>query len=105
MATYSYKGRYTINGTIRYEGTNKLGKSRKARWLPTWNVSGAWNAHEERWWQPTFGKAWTYASLKGSYSLTADRGPASNSLAVFNSFTPWRPSTSANESGIKLEEF
>ena len=104
MATYSYKGRYTINGTIRYEGTNKLGKSRQARWLPTWNVSGAWNAHEERWWQPAFGKAWTYASLKGSYSLTADRGPASvtNSLAVFSSFTPYRPSTTASETGIQL---
>ena len=104
MATYSYKGRYTINGTIRYEGTNKLGKSRQARWLPTWNVSGAWNAHEERWWAPTFGKAWSYASLKGSYSLTADRGPAgvTNSLAVFSSFTPFRPSTSASETGIQL---
>ena len=104
MATYSYKGRYTINGTIRYEGTNKLGKSRNARWLPTWNVSGAWNAHEERWWQPAFGTAWTYASLKGSYSLTADRGPASvtNSLAVFSSFAPWRPSTTASETGISL---
>ena len=104
MATYSYKGRYTINGTIRYEGTNKLGKSRNARWLPTWNVSGAWNAHEERWWQPAFGEAWTYASLKGSYSLTADRGPASvtNSLAVFSSFAPWRPSTTASETGISL---
>ena len=104
MATYSYKGRYTINGTIRYEGTNKLGKSRNARWLPTWNVSGAWNAHEENWWYPTFGTAWSYASLKGSYSLTADRGPAgvTNSLAVFSSFTPFRPSTSASETGIQL---
>ena len=104
MATYSYKGRYTINGTIRYEGTNKLGKSRQARWLPTWNVSGAWNAHEENWWAPTFGKAWSYASLKGSYSLTADRGPAvvTNSLAVFSSFTPFRPSTNASETGIQL---
>lgn len=27
--TYSYKGRYTLNGTVRYEGSNKLGKSRK----------------------------------------------------------------------------
>lgn len=104
MATYSYKGRYTINGTIRYEGTNKLGKSRQARWLPTWNVSAAWNAHEENWWAPTFGKAWSYASLKGSYSLTADRGPAgvTNSLAVFSSFTPFRPSTNASETGIQL---
>ena len=26
-ATYSYKGKYTVNGTIRYEGTNRLGKA------------------------------------------------------------------------------
>ena len=106
MATYSYKGRYTINGTIRYEGTNKLGKSTSARWLPTWNVSGAWNAHEERWWEPTFDKWWTYASLKASYSLTADRGPywVSNSLAVFQSYSPYRPSTNASETGIQLAD-
>ena len=106
MATYSYKGRYTINGTIRYEGTNKLGKSRTARWLPTWNVSAAWNAHEESWWAPTFDKWWTHASLKASYSLTADRGPTSvtNSLAVFESYTPFRPSTNASETGIQLSD-
>jgi hypothetical protein len=104
MGTYSYKGRYTINGVIRYEGTNKLGKSMKARWLPTWNVSGAWNAHEESWWEPTFGNAWTYASLKASYSLTADRGPSwvTNSLAVFQSYSPYRPNTNASETGIQL---
>lgn len=106
MATYSYKGRYTINGTIRYEGTNKLGKSRSARWLPTWNVSAAWNAHEERWWEPTFGKWWTYASLKASYSLTADRGPywVTNSLAIFHSYNPYRPSTNATETGITMTD-
>lgn len=104
MATYSYKGRYTVNGTIRYEGTNKLGKSRSARWLPTWNVSAAWNAHEERWWAETFDKWWTYASIKASYSLTADRGPfwVTNSLAVFQSYRPYRPSTNASETGIEL---
>ncbi|MGM9838325.1 MAG: SusC/RagA family TonB-linked outer membrane protein [Paludibacteraceae bacterium] len=106
MATYSYKGRYTINGTIRYEGTNKLGKSRTARWLPTWNVSGAWNAHEERWWAPTFDKWWTFASLKASYSLTADRGPTNvtNSLPVFLSYVPFRPNTNASETGIGLDD-
>ena len=106
MGTYSYAGRYTINGTIRYEGTNKLGKSQNARWLPTWNVSGAWNAHEERWWEPTFGKWWTHASLKASYSLTADRGPSwvTNSLAVFQSYSPYRPNTNASETGIQLAD-
>ena len=99
--TYSYKGRYTINGTVRYEGTNKLGKTTSARWLPTWNVSGAWNMHEEEWMQG----AWPYLSflsLKGSYSLTADRGPASvtNSRVVISSTTPWRPSAGDQESAL-----
>ncbi len=104
-ATYSYKGRYTINGTIRYEGTNKLGKSTKARWLPTWNVSGAWNAHEEPWFQKTFKNALTTATLKASYSLTAESGPSwvTNSLPVIRSYNPWRPSAGLRESG--LEEY
>lgn len=102
MATYSYKSRYTINGTIRYEGSNQLGKSTRARWLPTWNVSGAWNAHEERWWNPTFDKWWTNATLKLSYSLTATRGPASNSSAIFQAYSPWRPLASVTETGIEL---
>lgn len=103
-ATYSYAARYIITGTGRYEGTNKLGKARKSRWLPTWNVSGAWNAHEEPFWEalmPTF----SHATLKGSYSLTADSGPdyVSNATAIFNPYNPWRPSSSVKELGIELE--
>ena len=102
-ATYSYKGRYTINGTIRYEGTNKLGKSRSARWLPTWNVSGAWNAHEEPWFQKVFKSALTTATIKASYSLTAESGPSwvTNSLPVIKSYNPWRPSAGLRESGLE----
>ena len=102
-ATYSYKGRYTINGTIRYEGTNKLGKSRSARWLPTWNVSAAWNMHEEPWFEKTFHQALTTATLKASYSLTAESGPSwvTNSLPVITSYNPWRPSAGLRESGLE----
>ena len=102
--TYSYKGRYTLNGTIRYEGTNKLGKSRSARWLPTWNVSGAWNAHEEDFMRDLYPTI-SHLSLKASYSLTADRGPAwvDNSLVKISSDTPWRPSTGTRESALYIE--
>ncbi|MBP1663103.1 MAG: SusC/RagA family protein [Bacteroidetes bacterium] len=104
-ANYSYQGKYSINGTMRYEGTNKLGRSRSARWLPTWNISGAWNAHEEKW----FGQLRPVMSnftLRASYSLTADRGPSfvTNSLSVISSYNPWRPFTSATESGLQLED-
>jgi len=104
-ATYSYKGRYTVNGTIRYEGTNKLGKSRSARWLPTWNVSGAWNAHEEAWFE-NIQDYLSHATLKASYSLTADRGPSfvTNSNVVIESSNIWRPSTSVKETVLLIDQ-
>ena len=106
-ASYSYKGRYTVNGTIRYEGTNKLGKARTARWLPTWNVSGAWNAHEEsffqRWMERT-NNAVSHLALRASYSLTADRGPSSvsNALPIYYSTQAWRPQGEQMETVIVL---
>lgn len=104
-ATYSYKGRYIVNGTLRYEGTNTLGKDRTSRWLPTWNVSGAWNAHEEKWFSPLT-PAFSHFTLKGSYSLTADRGPysISNSSAIINSLITWRPIGSDQETGLGITE-
>lgn len=104
-ATYSYDGRYTINGTFRYEGTNRMGRSRSSRWLPTWNVSGAWNVHEEKFFrslEPTLSNL----TLKASYSLTADRGPAdvTNSQAIIRSFSPYRPFTDIQETGLYIED-
>ena len=103
--TYSYKGRYTVNGTIRYEGTNKLGKTTSARWLPTWNVSGAWNMHEEEWMKGAW-PALSFLALKASYSLTADRGPASvtNSRVVINATNPWRPNAGDGESALYVSD-
>lgn len=104
--TYSYAGKYTINATGRYEGSNKLGKSRSARWLPTWNVSGAWNLHEENWFLNSLSDMVSNATLKISYSLTADRGPSfvTNSNAVFLSNTPWRPTSDVYETSIYIDE-
>lgn len=104
-ATYSYKGRYTLNGTVRYEGTNQLGKSRSARWLPTWNISGSWNVHEESWFekfQPTL----SHLTFKASYSLTADRGPSeyTNSTVIMKAYNPWRLTSSDKESGIQISD-
>lgn len=102
-ATYSYKGRYTLNGTIRYEGTNSLGKSRTARWLPTWNVAASWNMHEEEWFK-TLEPALSHLTLKGSYSLTAERPSVTNAYAIIGSKTPWRPFASVNESMLYVKE-
>ena len=72
---YNYDQRYTLNGTLRYEGTNRLGKSTQSRWLPTWNVSGSYDITNEKFMEGT--KAWlSQLKLRGSYSLTADTGPS-----------------------------
>ena len=100
--TYSYAGRYTVNGTFRYEGTNGLGKSRTARWLPTWNIAGAWNVHEEEWFKDSLYPTVSHFSLKASYSLTADRPSVTNSLPIIRSEVPWRPFTSLQETSLYI---
>ena len=101
--TYSYNGIYTISGTIRYEGSNKLGKTRSARWLPTWNISGAWNAHEEEFFD-VFRPVLSHFTAKASYSLTADRGPAdvSNAEMIIVPSNLWRPSASLTETALAI---
>ncbi len=94
-ANYAYQSRYSVNGTVRYEGTNRLGKSRNARWLPTWNISRALEPGREQFFLP-LKKAVSHAAFKVSYSLTGDRGPAgvTNSNAIISSYNPFRPFTS-----------
>ena len=104
-ATYSWKRRYIINGTVRYEGSNRLGRSTSARWLPTWNVSGAWNAHEEPWFYRTFKNTLTHATLKASYSLTGDKPAVTNSMVIIRAYNPWRPYSNDKESGLEIRDF
>ena len=103
--TYSYKSRYSLTGTIRYEGSNRLGKSRSARWLPTWNVSGRWNISDEPWMKP-LQPALSHAVLKTSYSLTAESGPSwvTNSHVVISAANFWRPGTSDNETTLDIDD-
>jgi len=105
-ATYSYKQRYNLTGTYRYEGTNRLGRSRSARWLPTWNISGSWNVSEEPWFHQTFKDVITHALLRTSYSLTADPGPATytNSTVILKSNTPYKVFGSDKEAAIMISE-
>ena len=105
MATYSYMGKYTATGTLRYEGSNRLGKARSARWLPTWNAALAWNMHEEEFFEKLT-PALSHFTLKASYSLTADRGPAfvTNSRVVYRNYSPYRPFADVKESGLQIED-
>lgn len=101
-ATYSYAHRYQLTGTMRYEGTNYLGKATSSRWLPTWNISTAWNAHEENWFAGVFNRSLTHATLRLSYSLTGDRPATTNAYPIFTSVNVWRPSADLSETGMSM---
>lgn len=80
-AAYSFQEKYRINATGRYDGSNKMGKSRTARWLPTWNISGAWDIDQESFWPVN--DYLSAFSIRGTYGMVASMGNATNSSAVF----------------------
>ncbi|TCD12517.1 SusC/RagA family TonB-linked outer membrane protein [Pedobacter frigidisoli] len=88
-AAYSYKEKYSFNATTRYDGSNLMGKSRTARWLPTWNISGAWNIDQESFWPKN--DIFSSARVRATYGLTANLGNANNSAAVFYNQITRRP--------------
>lgn len=98
---YSYKGKYSINGTVRYDGSNLLGESRNARWLPTWNISGAWNMHEEGFFKQQ--DIVSRATIRATYGLTANTSNATNSSAILRSQTTRRTDLIDKEAQIYID--
>jgi TonB-linked SusC/RagA family outer membrane protein len=100
-ASYSLDNKYTVNLTARVDGSNQLGRAISARWLPTWNVSGSWNAKEESFIKDI--DIISRLSLRGTYGLTASIGNAKNSTAIFKNQITNRPYISEKESRIIIE--
>ena len=99
-ATYAYNSKYNLSATTRYDGSNRLGRSAGARWLPTWSLSGSWNMDREPFIQKL---SWVnYLALRASYGLTASMGPATNSNIVYKTVNTNRPHLSEVESVIKI---
>ncbi|WP_367112889.1 SusC/RagA family TonB-linked outer membrane protein [uncultured Chitinophaga sp.] len=99
-AGYSFDQKYNFTGTVRYDGSNRLGSSRTARWLPTWSVAGSWNVDREKFMENV---SWTdYLTLRASYGLTASLGPATNSTIVLRNINSARPFLTESESVIQL---
>src|SRR5690606_27651670 len=98
-AAYAFNEKYVFNGTIRYDGSNRLGKSKAARYLPTWNVSGAWNLDRESF----MDVPWiSYLKLRATYGLSADLGPNTSALLNIRSDVTLRPTD--NESYLYIQD-
>lgn len=86
---YAYKSRYVANFTFRYDGSNQLGKSIQARYLPTWNVSGAWNIYNESFMSrvPFINDA----RLRTTYGISGNLPPEASALLNIQSDVSIRP--------------
>lgn len=98
---YSINSKYNFAGTIRYDGSNLMGKTRTARWLPTWNISGSWNLDAEDFFSKQ--KLLSRATIRASYGLTASSGPATNSSLVLMNSASNRPYLDERESVIFIQ--
>lgn len=98
---YNFADRYTVNATVRYDGSNKMGKSRQARWLPTWNVSGAWDIDKEKFFFRNK-DIFSSARIRGTYGLVANMGNATNTIATFYNQIAYRPYETEKEALIFL---
>ncbi|MGL4332343.1 MAG: SusC/RagA family TonB-linked outer membrane protein, partial [Bacteroidales bacterium] len=46
-ASYTFDNRYTVFGSLRFDGSDMIGVDPRTRYLPMWSISGAWNANRE----------------------------------------------------------
>lgn len=99
---YSYRGKYILNSTFRYDGDNRQGKNSDSRYLPTWNVSGAWNIHGEN-----FMKSIGFVDrlkLKATYGLSGDNGIGASPSLILKTGEPLRPNDEDGEDVLYIDE-
>ncbi len=66
-ATYTFKGKYTLNTNMRSDGSNQFGDTNRYRFLPIWSVGGNWNITGENFMQDN--RFFSNLALRGSYGL------------------------------------
>ncbi len=91
---YAYKSRYVANFTVRYDGSNQLGESDAARFLPTWNVSGAWNIYNEPFFKNSgfLSSTFNYMKFRTTYGISGNMPPESSALLNLQADVTIRPS-------------
>lgn len=101
-ASYTYNNKYTLMGTARVDGSNRLGSTPKARWLPTWTVAGVWNVDQEKFMENV--TTISHLMLKASYGLNASTGSAVNSSVILRSQVTNRPYIYDQQTAINIEQ-
>ena len=82
-ASYTYDRKYTVFGSVRYDGSDLFGVDPKYKYLPLWSISGSWLASEENFLKdnvPTISNL----RLRASYGLQGNIDKGTSPFVVGN---------------------
>lgn len=80
-ASYTFDNRYTLFGSVRYDGSNLFGVDPKYKYLPIWAISGAWNVRREAFAEGVLPEISTL-KLRGSYGFQGNIDRSSSPFVV-----------------------
>jgi TonB-linked SusC/RagA family outer membrane protein len=77
-ASYSFKGKYILSGSVRRDGSNIFGANTNDRWKPLWSAGLGWKLSEEKFynidWLPVLRLTGTFG-YSGNVDLTKTAQP------------------------------
>jgi len=82
--SYTLKERYTLGGSIRFDGSDVFGVAKKYRYLPLYSVSGLWRMGDEKWMKPV---TWISSlNMRASYGIQGniDKNTSPYLIGIFN---------------------
>ncbi|MBB1643619.1 SusC/RagA family TonB-linked outer membrane protein [Sphingobacterium sp. UME9] len=72
-AAYTYRGKYTLSGSVRRDASNLFGLNTNDQWNPFWSVGGAWKISEESFFSSNL---IDYLNLRATYGFSGNIDPA-----------------------------
>ncbi|MDE3185576.1 MAG: SusC/RagA family TonB-linked outer membrane protein [Bacteroidota bacterium] len=82
-ASYIFKNRYSLSGSVRKDGANIFGVNTNDKWKPLWSAGAGWEISGENFYRV---KMMPYLRLRASYGFSGNVDPSRSALPIANYF-------------------
>lgn len=79
-ASYTYKGKYTLSGSVRQDKSNIFGVKTNDKGVPLWSAGASWNISDESFYQVNF---LPYLKLRTTYGVSGNLDSRRSAVATF----------------------
>lgn len=79
-AAYTYKGKYTLSGSIRKDQSNIFGVNTNKKGVPLWSAGASWNISEESFYHVSF---LPYLKLRTTYGVSGNLDTRQAAVTTF----------------------